>query len=270
MRATRGLWRRRPPLMRNRAARLAHVHNPNSPANRPAIGQNIADKAHREGVAARFRDPAVQKTIEVDLALITYDDALLRDLELAIVKTAKQHDAHTLYWRQTVPGIGTILSLVLRYAIQDIGRFPRVQDFASYARLVKCRQESAGNRLGPSGQDIGNAHRKWAFSEAATLCLCHNPHGQQLLTRWERQHGQGNALTILAHKLARAVYDMLTRNTACDMASFRRAYRSSAGEPAVSLDTYGMRRPPARCLSCLAASWHAQACLGLVSQSPGG
>ena len=30
-----------------------------------------------------------------------------------MVKTAKQHDANTLYVLQTVPGIGTILSLGL-------------------------------------------------------------------------------------------------------------------------------------------------------------
>ena len=88
----------------------------------------------------------MHKTIEVDLALITYYDELLRDLELSIVKTAKQHEAHTLYLLQTVPGIGKILSLVLLYDIHDIGRFPRVQDFASYARLVKCSKESAGKR----------------------------------------------------------------------------------------------------------------------------
>jgi len=62
------------------------------------------------------------------------------------VQTAKQHEAHTLYLLQTVPGIGKILSLVRLYAIPDIGRFPRVQDFASYARLVKCSKESAGKR----------------------------------------------------------------------------------------------------------------------------
>jgi len=62
------------------------------------------------------------------------------------VQTAKQHEAHTLYLLQTVPGIGKILSLVRLYAIHDIGRFPRVQDFASYARLVKCSKESAGKR----------------------------------------------------------------------------------------------------------------------------
>ena len=138
------------------------------------------------------------------------------------MQTAKQHEAHTLYLLQTVPGIGKILSLVRLYAIHDIGRFPRVQDFASYARVVKCSKASAGKRLGTSGKNIGNAHLKWAFSEAATLFLRNNPNGQKLLTRLEKKHGKGKALTILAHKLARAVYDMLKRTTACDMETFLR------------------------------------------------
>jgi len=139
------------------------------------------------------------------------------------LKTAKQHDAHTLYLWQTVPGIGKILSLGLRYEIHHIDRFPRVQDFASYCRLVKCAKESAGKRLGTSGKQIGNAHLKWAFSEAATLFLRHNPDGQRLLARLEKKHGKGKALTILAHKLARAVYYLLKRKTAFDMDMFLRA-----------------------------------------------
>ena len=164
----------------------------------------------------------MQKTIEVDLALITYYDELLKNLELSILKTAKHHDAQTLYLLQTVPGIGKILSLVLLYEIHQIDRFPSVQDFVSYARLVKCAKESAGKRLGTSGKKIGNAHLKWAFSEAATLFLRNNPQGQQLLARLEKKHNKGKALTILAHKLARAVYYMLKRQTAFDMAMFLR------------------------------------------------
>ena len=131
MRATRDLLRRRTHLMRKRAELLAHVQNTNSPYNLPESGKNIAYQANRAGVAERFDDPAVQKTMEVDLALITYYDQMLSDLELFIIKTAKQHDANTLYLLQTVPGIGKILSLVLLYEMHQIDRFPRVQDFAS-------------------------------------------------------------------------------------------------------------------------------------------
>jgi len=54
-----------------------------------------------------------------------------------------------------------------------------VQDFVSYARLVKCAKESAGKRHGSSGKKIGNAHLKWAFSEAAVLFLRGNAEGMK-------------------------------------------------------------------------------------------
>jgi hypothetical protein len=89
MRATRDLLRRRTHLMRKRSELLAHVQQTNSQDNLPEIGKKIAYKANRNCVAERFDDPAVQKTVEVDLGLITYDDALLTDLERSIVETAK-------------------------------------------------------------------------------------------------------------------------------------------------------------------------------------
>jgi transposase len=186
MRATRDLLRRRIHLVRKRAELLAHVQNTDSQYNLPEIGKKIAYKANRDGVAERFPDPAVQKSIEVDLALIGHYDHLLRDVELSILKAAKQDDANTLYLLRTVPGIGEILSLVLLYEMHDIQRFPRVQDFVSYCRLVKCAKESAGKRYGTSGTKIGNAYLKGAFSEAAVLFLRNNPNGQKYLTRLEK------------------------------------------------------------------------------------
>jgi transposase len=96
---------------------------------------------------------------------------------LTIVQTAQQPAAQTLSRRQSVPGIGKILRVVLLYEIHDMSRFPRVQDFVSYGRLVTCAQESAGKRDGTSGAKLGNASLKWAFSEAAVLLLRHNPVG---------------------------------------------------------------------------------------------
>jgi hypothetical protein len=58
--------------MRKRAELLAHVQNTNRQYHLPDIGKKIAYQANREGVAERFEEAAVPKTIEVDLALITY------------------------------------------------------------------------------------------------------------------------------------------------------------------------------------------------------
>jgi transposase len=208
MRATRDLLRRRLHLMRKRAALLAHIQNTHSQYNLPESGKKLAYKAHRDGVAERFPDPAVQKSIAVDLALIGHYDQLLRDVELSILHTARQHNANTLSLLRTVPGIGEMLRLVLLYEIHDIQRFPRVQDVVSSCRLVTCAKASAGKRSGTSGTKIGHASLQWAFSEAAVLCLRNHPQGQKSLTRLEKQHGKGKALTVLAHKRARAVSSM--------------------------------------------------------------
>jgi transposase len=220
MRATRDLLRRRCHLVHKRAELLAHIHNTNSQYNLPEIGKKLAYKANREGVEEHFPDPSVRKTIEVDVSLIDHYDKLLGEVELYITRSAKTHDVQTFTRLQSVSGIGQILALVILYEIQDIARFPRVQDFVSYCRLVKCAKESGGKRLGTSGKKIGNVHLRWAFAEAAVLFLRPNQPGKEYFTKLERKHGTAKALTVLAHKLGRAVYYMLTREQAFDLQRF--------------------------------------------------
>jgi transposase len=220
MRATRDLLRRRCHLMRKRAELLAHIQNTNSQYNLPEFGKKLAYKANREGVEEHFPEPSVRKTIELEVALIDHYDKLLGEVGLSITRTAKGHDAQSFARLPSVPGIGQILALVILYEIQDIARFPRVQDFLSYSRLVKCAKESAGKRYGLSGKKIGNPQLKWAFSEAAPLFLRQNQLGKEYFAKLEHKHGKGKALTVLAQKLARAVYFMLTREQAFSLQRF--------------------------------------------------
>jgi transposase len=213
MRSTRDLIRRRLHLVRKRGQRLAHIQNTRAQYNLPAFGRNLAYKANRAGVVEHFADPSVQKSIEVDLALIDHYDALVTDLELTIVREAKRHDADAFHRLRSVPGIGKVLALTILYEIHDITRFDRVQECASYARLIKCTKASGGKKLGTGGAKMGNVHLKWAFSEAAVTFLRHNSAGKKILARLEKTHGKGKALSILAHKIGRAVYYMLSRGT---------------------------------------------------------
>ena len=107
--------------------------------------------------------------------------------------------------------------------IHDISRFDRVQECASSARLVMCTHTSAGKTLGTGGAKMGNVHLKWAFSEAAVLFLRHAPGGKKMLGEIEKKHGTGTALSMLAHKIGRAVLYMLSRGTVCSMETFRAA-----------------------------------------------
>jgi transposase len=262
MRATRDLLRRRTHLLRRRAELFSPGHQTTSPYNLPEIGTKMAHKANRDGVAERFAAAAGHKPLAVDLALITAADERRKDLELALLKTAKHHEAHTLDLRHTVPGMGPMLSLVLLDDIHRIARFPSVPAFASDARLVQGRQESGGTRWGTAGKKIGNAHLQWAFAEAATLCWRTNPQGQTLVARLEKQPGTGTARSLLAHKLGRAVYCRLKRKVAFTREMCLRTYGSSAGEPGASLDASGMSLERVCAPPSPAASWHAKARLG--------
>ena len=222
MRATRDLLRRRMYFSRKRAELLAHIQNSNSQYNMYPFGRKIAYKANRAGIAEQFPDPAVRKSIEVNLELIDHYDRLLKDLVLHILHNGKIHDPNAFHLLSTVHGIGDILALVILYEIHDIRRFPRVQNFLSYARLVKCPKESAGKRSGTSGNKIGDPYLKWAFSEAAVLFLRNNPEAQRYINRLRSKHGKAKALSILAQRLGRAVYYMLLRQKAFDMQKFLR------------------------------------------------
>ena len=223
MRATRDLLRRRLYLVRKRGQLLAHIQNTHHQYNLPEPTRRIIYRSNRDGIPEKFTDPSVRKSVEADFALIEVYDRLIRELELHIVRTVKEHDPDSFLRLRSLPGVGKILALTILYEIHDIHRFPSVQDFASYARLVTCAQASAGKRLGTGGRKIGNANLKWAFSEAAVLFLRQNPKGQGLFKKLQRKHGKGKALSILAHKLGRATYHMLDRSTAFNMEKFMAA-----------------------------------------------
>jgi len=140
----------------------------------------------------------------------------LSKVEWFIGQQAKQHSPVHLKLLKTVHGIGAILSLTILYEIGDIARFESVQKFASYARLVKCKAESAGKCYGTQGNKIGNAHLKWAFSEAAVLHLRGNDKAKKYLLNLQRRMSKAKALSVMAHKIGRCVYFMLKNEAVFD------------------------------------------------------
>ncbi len=213
MRATRDLLRRRTHIVRHGAELKAHVVNTTSQYNLPPNKVNLKTADARKQLRSTFDQPEVQRNIDLDMTILDCYSQELYRLERFIEQQAKQHNPLYLQVLRTVPGIGRVLALTILYEIGDIQRFDSVQKFASYARLVKCKAESAGKSYGTQGNKIGNAHLKWAFSEAAVLYLKGNPKAQRYLQRLQKRMSKAKALSVLAHKLGRAVYFMLKNGT---------------------------------------------------------
>ena len=149
-------------------------------------------------------------------------------MELYLERTVKVDDADTFYRLRSIPGVGKILALVLYYEIHAIARFGGEGEFLSYARLIRPQKTSAGKVTGGGGGKIGNAHLKWAFSEAACLLARESAQAKRFLARKEKQHGKPKALGILAARLGRSVYHMLRQKRAFDPKRFWN------GEPGVT------------------------------------
>ena len=222
MRETRDLLRRRTFLVRKRAEALVHLTNTNSQYNLPPFAKKLAYAANRAelDLPARFADPSVKKNVELDLVLIDTYDTQIRAVELYLTRAAKVDDPQAYARLRSVPGIGPVLALVLLYEIHDIRRFPEVGQFLSYARLVRCTHESAGKKQGSGGNKIGNAHLKWAFSEATCLLLRESEPAKRWLARREKKHGKARALGALAARLGRAVYHLLRKQEVFDSQRF--------------------------------------------------
>ena len=220
-RQTRDLLRRRSFFVRQRAQLIAHIVNTNSQFNRPPLAKKLTYAANRsDGIAERFEHPSTQLAIRADLALIDGYDEQIAGLERHLIQNAKVDDPVTFGLLRSVPGIGPILGLVLLYEIDTIARFPEVGHFLSYARLVRCRHESAGKVKGSGGKKIGNSHLKWAFSEAACLMLRSSPRAKAWMQRQEKKRGKRQALSVLEAKLGRAVYHLWRKQVPFDARRF--------------------------------------------------
>jgi transposase len=232
MRETRDLLRRRMYLVHKRAELITHIQILNSQYNLPPFAKKLSFAANRAelDIPARFTDPSVRLSVELDLALIDRLDELTAKVELYLTRTAKVDDVQTYQRLRTVPGVGPILALVLLYEIHDSNRFECVGQFLSYARLVRCDHESAGKKLGSGGKKIGNAHLRWAFAEAVCLFLRGSERARAWKQKQEKKRGPGKVLGILAARLARAVYHMLRKQQAFDEERFWNS-AASADQP---------------------------------------
>jgi transposase len=220
-RQTRDLLRRRSFFVRRRAQLIAHVVNTNTQFNLPALTKKLTYAANRTpDLVDRFTDPSTRLMVAADLALVDHYDHEIAELERYLVPHAKVDDPVTFGLLRTVPGIGPILGLTLLYEIDDIRRFPEAGHFLSYARLVRCEHQSAGKVKGSGPKKVGNAHLKWAFSEAACLMIRAVPAVKSWMQRQEKKRGKRKALAILEAKIGRTAYHLWRKQVPFDLKRF--------------------------------------------------
>jgi transposase len=205
------VWRRSELLARIHSHQLAHNRLPAKQTRR------VRDDWEQRVLAAEDH-PVRQLALQNDLTMIRHFDLQIALVETQLQRETKAGASRDYTLLQSVPGIGEALGLTLLYEIGTIERFPTVKDFLSYCRLVKGTVASAGKIKGLRGAKLGNPYLRWAFGQAAVIAKRDRERFGPLVQSLEaRMHGHKlKANTVLAIKLARAVYFMLKNKTVFD------------------------------------------------------
>ena len=237
------VWRRSELMARIYSHQLAHNRTPAKHT------QRVRDTW--EAALLKAEDhPLRQLTLQNDVAMVRHFDQQIFQLEEELQRQTKKVASREYALLQTVPGIGETLGLTILYEIGDIHRFPTVKDFLSYCRLVKGTVASAGKIKGLRGAKLGNPYLRWAFGEAAVIAKRDHyligPLSQRLEAQMNGNKFKSN--TVVAIKLARAVYFMLKNKTVFDperlVASMRKSFSPGRGQPGRLTGGAKKVRPP--------------------------
>ena len=221
MRATRDLLRRRHRYVGLRAEAYGHIQLIfNQQGVYEVVLKDVKNKYSRRTLIQKLKHPDLQMTIEANLDMMEAFDPIINKLERQIRARAKYHNRRDFNILQTVPGIGDILTLTILYEIHTIKRFPSVQRFSSYGRLVKCERESVGKKTGGGNQKIGNPYLKWAFGEIIIVAQRTSPLIKKQYQKLQAKYGLAGAKSIMTHKFGVAVYYMLKNGEAFDEKRF--------------------------------------------------
>jgi transposase len=214
-RSVRDLLRRRSRLVRLRAEEYGSLRKLLFRHGILDHSRNAIRRTIEEDIEMWFKDPLVRLHANQELRRIGLYVEQIRQLEQIVFKAAKDRPEYLqlIY----VPGVGHILAVTILYEIGDISRFKSARHFSSYCRLVPgIAQSGAISRRG-RGSKQGNHYLKWAFTQAAVYSVRSFPKIRRSYDRHLRRHrGRGAkivAYSIIAHKLAQAVYHILRDGT---------------------------------------------------------
>jgi transposase len=206
-RAVRDLLRKRSQLVRQKVTHILSIQN--------LMSRNKGMRLSADRIRQLSGTEVEQLLPQAELALAVKSNlAVYRCLveEIARLEGVVKHQMKLKPVFQkllTVDGIGVILGLTIMLETGEIGRFPRVGNFASYCRCVDSQKLSNGKRKGSGNIKNGNKYLAWAFVEAANFAIRYNPRAKRFYQRKKERTNGIVAIKAVAHKLARACYYIL-------------------------------------------------------------
>jgi transposase len=202
-RPVRDLLRKRLQLVHHRTSHVLSVKNIFARNLALAVkGREVAKLNHEE--VKRLFPEDVGHAVMTSVGLIGHLEEEIGGIEKTIRNRLKlKKEFHGL---TAMPGIGDILAMTIMLEVGNIGRFPRVQDYASYCRCVKSTKSSNGKITGHGNKKNGNKYLSWAYIEAAQFAKRYHETARSYYEKKMAKTNKIVAIKALSHKLARASY----------------------------------------------------------------
>ena len=157
-------------------------------------------KAYLRSVTLRGNDTEI---LTHYLDLLEATEEKIRLAENRIRKECREDEICVLL--DSVPGIGNILAMTIRYEIDDIKRFLSAGRLCSYAGLVPSTYSSGGKTFQGKITKQGNKWLRWAMVEAAQRATLNDPYLRNFYNRVAKK-GHNIAKVAVARKLLEIIY----------------------------------------------------------------
>lgn len=107
---------------------------------------------------------------------------------------------------ESVPGIGELSAVLIRYEIDDIERFVSASKLCSYAGLVPSTYSSGGKTYQGKITKQGNRWLRWTLVEAAQTAVNNDLWLKRFYNRIAERSGKKKAKVAVARKLLEIIY----------------------------------------------------------------
>jgi transposase len=203
-RPVRDLLRKRSQLVRQRTMNLLSIQNLLTRNTGSSLSAKRIKGLDVQQVDELLANADLALAVKANLSVMSSADEQVQRLEQTVTQRVKLRPQFSFL--KTVPGIGEILALTIMLETGDIGRFPRVGNYASYCRCVGSQKISNGKKKGKGNTKNGNKYLAWAFVEAAHFAIRFNSQIKSFDQRKKAKTKVVVAIKAVAHKLCRACY----------------------------------------------------------------
>lgn len=113
---------------------------------------------------------------------------------------------------RSIPGIGKFFSVLIRYEVEDMSRFPSPKKFASYTSLIPSTHSSGERTYHGRITKQGNKYLRWALVEAVTGAIRVSPRLRIFYEKLKKRKGVKEAQVATARKLAEIIWHIWTED----------------------------------------------------------